>query len=199
MVSIQQSRRRFLVSKEKYQEILDFWFKESSQQDHWSKNDAYDKKIHKLFMVDLEKAIQNEYDDWQDNSKSSLALIILLDQFSRNLFRNNPKSYTQDTKSRLLVTEGIDREYLDELDPPERLFYLLPLVHSEEMQDHLFVQQLGEVFLKDHPNYVGIKKSWDDHTKVIKRFGRYPHRNEILQRQSTLEEIAFLKEPNSSW
>ena len=79
------------MSKEKYQEILDFWFKESSQQDHWSKNDAYDKKIHKLFMVDLEKAIQNEYDDWQDNSKSSLALIILLDQFSRNLFRNNPK------------------------------------------------------------------------------------------------------------
>jgi len=82
------------VSKEKYQEILDFWFKESSPQDHWSKNNAYDKKIHNLFMVDLEKAIQNEYDDWQDNSKSSLALIILLDQFSRNLFRNNPKSYT---------------------------------------------------------------------------------------------------------
>ena len=187
------------MSKEKYQEILNFWFIESSQQDHWSKNNEYDKKIYDLFMVDLEKAIRNEYDDWQDNSKSSLALIILLDQFSRNLFRNDPRSYAQDTKSRLLVTEGVDREYLDELDPPERLFYLLPLVHSEEMQDHLFVQQLGEVFLKDHSNYAGIKKSWDDHTKVIKRFGRYPHRNKILQRQSTLEEINFLKEPNSSW
>jgi uncharacterized protein (DUF924 family) len=187
------------VPKEKYQEILDFWFKESTSKDHWSKNDEYDKKINDLFMVDLEKAIQNEYDDWQDNSKSSLALIILLDQFSRNLFRNDAKSYAQDTKSRLLVTEGVDREYLDELDLPERLFYLLPLVHSEEMQDHLFVQQLGEVFLKDHPNYLGIRRSWDDHTKVIKRFGRYPHRNEILQRQSTLEEITFLKEPNSSW
>ena len=82
---------------------------------------------------------------------------------------------------------------------PERLFYLLPLIHSEEMQDHIFVQQLGEVFLREHPNYERIKKSWDDHTQVIKRFGRYPHRNNILQRQSTTEEIKFLEEPNSSW
>ena len=187
------------MSKEKYQKILDFWFKESTPKEHWSKNDDYDQKINNLFMDDLDKAIKNDYDIWQDNSKSSLALIILLDQFSRNLFRNDAKSYAQDTKSRLLVTEGIDRGYLDELDLPERLFYLLPLVHSEELQDHLFVQQLGEVFLKEHSNYTAIKKSWDDHTKVIKRFGRYPHRNEILKRQSTLEEIAFLKEPNSSW
>ncbi|MDA1283334.1 MAG: DUF924 domain-containing protein [Proteobacteria bacterium] len=187
------------MPKEKYQEILDFWFKDSTSKDHWSKTDEYDKKINDHFKDDLEKAIRNEYDNWQDNSKSSLALIILLDQFSRNLFRNDSRSYAQDTKSRLLVTEGVDREYLDDLDLPERLFYLLPLVHSEEMQDHLFVKQLGEVFLKDHPNYLGIKKSWDGHTKVIKRFGRYPHRNEILQRQSTLEEITFLKEPNSSW
>jgi uncharacterized protein (DUF924 family) len=93
----------------------------------------------------------------------------------------------------------VDRQYLEELDMSERLFYLLPLVHSEEMQDHIFVQQLGEVFLKEHPNYEGIKKSWDDHTRVIKRFGRYPHRNNILQRQSTAEEIKFLEEPNSSW
>ncbi|MGB1085868.1 MAG: DUF924 family protein, partial [Alphaproteobacteria bacterium] len=144
-------------------------------------------------------AIRNEYDDWQDEAKSSLALIILLDQFSRNLFRNDPKSYSQDTKARLLVIEGVDRQYLEDLDMSERLFYLLPLIHSEEMQDHIFVQQLGEVFLKEHPNYEGIKKSWDDHTVVIKKFGRYPHRNEILNRKSTPEEIEFLKGPNSSW
>ncbi len=73
------------------------------------------KKSGDRFIVDVEKAIKNEYDDWQDEAKSSLALIILLDQFSRNLFRNNPKSYSQDTKARLLVTEGVDRQYLDEL------------------------------------------------------------------------------------
>jgi uncharacterized protein (DUF924 family) len=187
------------VSLPKYQEVLDFWFKESSPKDHWAKNDEYDLKIKNRFLTDVEKASRNEYDDWQDEAKSSLALIILLDQFSRNLFRNDPQSYAQDTKARLLVIEGVDRQYLEELDMSERLFYLLPLVHSEEMQDHIFVQQLGEVFLKEHPNYEGIKKSWDDHTRVIKRFGRYPHRNNILQRQSTAEEIKFLEEPNSSW
>jgi|TARA_B100000787_G_C16179143_1_gene290754 uncharacterized protein (DUF924 family) len=187
------------MTQDKYQSILTFWFNESSVKNHWSKNDEYDQKIKEKFLKDLERAIQNKYDDWQDYSKSSLALIILLDQFSRNVFRNDSRSYAQDTKSRLLVTEGVDREYLDELDLPERLFYLMPLVHSEEMQDHLFVKQLGEVFLRDHPNYLEIKKSWESHSTVIKKFGRYPHRNEILQRQSTLEEIAFLKEPNSSW
>jgi len=187
------------VSLPKYQEVLDFWFKESSPKDHWAKNDEFDQKIRDLFLEDVEKAINNEYDDWQDEVKSSLALIILLDQFSRNLFRNNPKSFSQDTKARLLVIEGVDRQYLDELELTERLFYLLPLIHSEEIQDHIYVQQLGELFLKEHPNYEGIKKSWHDHTKVIKRFGRYPHRNSILERPSTPEEVKFLQEPNSSW
>jgi len=196
---LQQTWRKFLVAPTKYQEILDFWFKESSSKDHWAKNDEYDQKIRNRFLQDVEKAINNEYDDWQDEAKSSLALIILLDQFSRNLFRNNPKSFSQDTKARLLVIEGVDRQYLEELNMSERLFYLLPLIHSEEMQDHIFVQQLGEVFLKEHPNYEGIKKSWDDHTRVIKQFGRYPHRNKILNRKSTPEEIEFLSGPNSSW
>ena len=183
----------------KYEEILKFWFEESSSKDHWTKNNNYDQKIRELFIDDVEKAIRNEYDDWQDEAKSSLALVILLDQFSRNLFREDPKSYSQDTKARLLVTEGVDRQYLDELNVSERLFYLLPLVHSEDLQDHYYVNQLGEVFLKESPNYKNIKKSWNDHMVVIKRFGRYPHRNKILNRESTTEEIEFLKSPNSSW
>ena len=187
------------MPSDKYQEILNFWFEESSSKDHWAKNNEYDQKIRERFLDDVEKAIQNEYDEWQDEAKSSLALIILLDQFSRNLYRDNPKSYSQDTKARLLVIEGVDRQYLDELELTERLFYLLPLIHSEEIQDHIFVKQLGEVFLKNHINYENIMKSWDDHTNVIKRFRRYPHRNKILNRESTIDEISFLKEPNSSW
>ncbi|MGA0976718.1 MAG: DUF924 family protein, partial [Methylophilaceae bacterium] len=115
------------MSRPQYQEILDFWFQESSSKDHWAKNDEFDQKIRDRFLVDVEKAIKNEYDDWQDEAKSSLALIILLDQFSRNLFRHDPQSYAQDTKARLLVIEGVDRQYLEELDMSERLFYLLPL------------------------------------------------------------------------
>ena len=117
------------MSLPRYQEVLDFWFKESSSKDHWAQNDEYDQKIRDRFLEDVEKAIKNEYDDWQDEAKSSLALIILLDQFSRNLFRNDPKSYSQDTKARLLVIEGVDRQYLEDLDMPGGLFYLLPLIH----------------------------------------------------------------------
>ena len=105
----------------KYQEVLNFWFKESSSKDHWAKNDEYDQKIRDRFRR-RRKSTKNEYDDWQDEAKSSLALIILLDQFSRNLFRNDPKSYSQDTKARLLVTEGVDRQYLDELETSEKFF-----------------------------------------------------------------------------
>ena len=101
------------MPSDKYQEILNFWFEESSSKDHWAKNNEYDQKIRERFLDDVEKAIQNEYDEWQDEAKSSLALIILLDQFSRNLYRDNPKSYSQDTKARLLVIEGVDRQYLD--------------------------------------------------------------------------------------
>ncbi len=180
-------------------EILNFWFQKITPEQRFKKDEDLDHEIKNNFLIDYENASLNIYDDWQDTPEGCLALVILLDQFSRNLFRNNPKSFSQDTKARLLVIEGVDRQYLDELELTERLFYLLPLIHSEEIQDHIYVQQLGELFLKGHPNYEGIKKSWDDHTKVIKRFGRYPHRNSNLDRPSTPEEIKFLQEPNSSW
>ena len=106
----------------KAQEILDFWFKETPSEKRFKKDDAFDQTIRDRFLNDYELASQNEYDDWQDEAKSSLALIILLDQFSRNLFRNDPKSYFQDTKARLLVTEGVDRQYLDELETSESFF-----------------------------------------------------------------------------
>jgi uncharacterized protein (DUF924 family) len=104
------------VSSDRCQEILNFWFEESSSKDHWAKNNEYDQKIRDRFLNDLEKAVRNEYDDWQDEAKSSLALVILLDQFSRNVYREDTRSYSQDTKARLLVTEGVDRQYLDKLN-----------------------------------------------------------------------------------
>lgn len=187
------------MSQDKYQSVLNFWFNESSSKDHWSKNDKFDQKIREKFLEHLEKAIKNDYDSWCDRPAGSLALIILLDQFSRNLFRNHPRSYSQDTKARLTTCEGIDRMYLDELNLQQRLFYLMPLIHSEDINDHTYVHQLGDLFLKEDPNFVSIKKSWNNHTIVIKKFGRYPHRNKILARVSNEEEIKFLTQPNSSW
>jgi len=187
------------VITENAQNILDFWFKESLPEELFRQKDSFDKKIRDKFYGDYENAIINEYDDWQDEPKSCLALIILLDQFSRNLFRNDKKAFEQDHKCRLIVNESIDRGDLEKLDINEKLFFLLPLLHSEEISDHTYVHNLSNAHLKDHPQITLIKSSWKDHTEVIKRFKRYPHRNKVLDRQSTPEEKEFLTKPSSSW
>ena len=183
----------------KAQEILDFWFMESLPEELFRQKASFDKKIRDKFFNDYEKAILNEYDDWQDEPRSCLALIILLDQFSRNLFRNDKKAFDQDHKCRLIVNEGIDRGDLEKLDINEKLFFLLPLLHSEEISDHTYVHNLSNVHLKNHPQISLIKSSWKDHTDVIKKFKRYPHRNKMLDRQSSPEEIELLSKLNSSW
>ena len=179
--------------------ILDFWFNESLPEELFRQKDSFDNKIKDRFFHDYKKAIMNEYDEWQDDSKSCLALIILLDQFSRNLFRNDKKAFAQDHKCRLIVNEAIDRGDLEKLDVNEKLFFLLPLLHSEEISDHIYVNNLSNVHLKDHPQIELIKSSWKNHTDVLKRFKRYPHRNKVLERQSTPEEMEFLNQSNSSW
>jgi len=184
---------------ENAQNILDFWFKESLPEELFRQKDSFDKKIRDKFFNNYEKAIINEYDDWQDEPKSCLALIILLDQFSRNLFRNDKKAFEQDHKCRLIVNEAIDRGDLEKLNINEKLFCLLPLLHSEEISDHIYVHNLSNVHLKDHPQIALIKSSWKNHTDIIKKFKRYPHRNEVLDRQSTPEEIEHLSQPSSSW
>ena len=85
------------------------------------------------------------------------------------------------------------------MDQSQRFFMLLPLIHSEEITDHDMAYYLLDKYLKDHDGLVDIKKFWKDHTLTIKRFHRYPHRNKVLERESTSEEIEFLKGPNSSW
>ena len=184
---------------ERAKAILDFWFKESDSEDHFKKNDKFDNKIRKFFKDDYQKAINNELEDWQDNPKTCLALIILLDQFSRNLFRDNPQSFKFDKKTRLIVNEAIDRGDLENLNNDEKFFLILPLIHSEDISDHIFAHKLCDSYLKSHSRINTIKKQFDYHTVAIKKFGRYPHRNKILKRKSNEEEIKFLSNPNSSW
>ena len=180
-------------------EILNFCFTEYTLEDFFKKNDNFDKQIKNRFLKDYNKAINNELDDWQDNPASCLSLIILLDQFSRNLFRNDPKAYNQDYKARLVTNESIDRGDLEILNTNQALFVLLPLIHSEDISDHIFANKLAQIYLKKHPDFKIIKKSWGEHTNVIKKFNRYPHRNEILKRKSTISEINFLKEGSTTF
>jgi len=151
------------------------------------------------FLKDYELASANDYDDWQDTPMGTLALIILFDQFSRNIFRDDKKAFEQDTKARLIVSDAVHAGFLEEMDQSQRLFMLLPLIHSEEILDHEMAYFLLDKYLRDHPGLVDIKKFWKDHTKAIRQFHRYPHRNKVLGRESTEQEIEFLKGPNSSW
>ncbi len=183
----------------KAQEILDFWFKETPPKKRFQKHKDFDQLIIDKFLKDHELASANEYDDWQDNPLSSLALVILLDQFSRNMFRDNKRAFEQDHKTRLIVNDAVYAGFLKNMDESQKFFMILPLIHSEEITDHEMAYHLLDKYLKDHQGILDIKKFWNDHTIVIKKFHRYPHRNEILGRKSTAEEIEFLNKPNSSW
>ena len=184
---------------ERAKAILDFWFIQSTMEDWFKKDAKYDEKIKKLFLEDLKKATNNEYDEWQDTAMECVALVILLDQFSRNLYRDSSASFAQDYKTRLIVNEAVDRGYLEELDQNKIHFLLMPLIHSEDISDHIFGHKLIDTYLKSFEYFDKIKKAWNDHTIPIKKFGRYPHRNKILKRKSTPEEEAFLNQPDSSW
>ena len=183
----------------KAQEIIDFWLKETPAEKRFKRDEKLDATINKKFLKDFELASTNEYDDWQDTPLGSLALVILFDQFSRNMFRDNPKAFSQDHKARLIVNDSVYAGFLDKMDQNQKFFMILPLVHSEEITDHDMAYYLLDKYLKDHPDFVSIKKSWRSHTLAIKKFHRYPHRNIVLDRKSTAEEIDFLAQPNSSW
>ena len=180
-------------------DILNFWFIQSTEEEHFKKSEKFDSKIKKLFKNDYQKAINNQLEDWQDDPKTCLALVILLDQFSRNLFRDSSLAFAYDKKTRLIVNEAIDRGDLESLNDNEKLYLILPLIHSEDISDHIFAHKLSESFLKSHPQFSDIKKQFNYHSVPIKKFGRYPHRNEILNRQTTEEEKIFLSTSNSAW
>ena len=140
------------------QVILDFWFKETPFEMRFKKDEIFDKKIRDNFLKDYELACNNEYDDWQDNPMSCLALVILFDQFSRNLFRGDKRAFDKDQKTRLIVNDAVYSGYLEAMNVDQRFFMLLPLIHSEEISDHEMAYYLLNKYLKEHEEYIKIKK-----------------------------------------
>ncbi len=179
--------------------IIEFCFVKTPLEQWFKKEVEFDEQLRRLFLNDFENAVNNKYDEWQDHPEECVALIMLLDQLSRNFYRNNPKAYEQDYRCRLIVNEAVDRGFLEDLDQDKIHFLLLPLIHSEDISDHIFGHKLVDAYLKNHIEYKKIKKAWNDHTVAIKKFGRYPHRNKLLNRKSTFQEEEFLKQPDSSW
>lgn len=180
------------------EEILDFWFGgEAVYREAWFRRDeAFDREVRERFRGDYEKAAAGELDGWMDSPRGTLALILLLDQFPRNLFRDDPRSFATDGKAREVadhaVSTGLDRG----LRPLERVFVYLPFEHSEDPEDQ---RRSVELFLALDPE-LETPEVLDyavRHREVIERFGRFPHRNEALGRATTPEEAAFLEERGS--
>ena len=177
-----------------YNEIIKFWFEELSPKQHFAKDDKLDKEIKDRFLEIHKLATKGELFQWRDNSLGRLAEIIILDQFSRNIFRDSKKSFENDSLALILAQEAIRVGADKELTTNKRSFLYMPFMHSESKVIHeeavvLFSQKGLEYNLEFE-----IK-----HKAIIDRFGRYPHRNELLNRKPTKEEIEFLKTPGSSF
>jgi len=177
-----------------YQMILKFWFEEIDHSQWWSKNDGFDQRISERFADIHAQAIRCELFAWRKNAEGRLAEIIVLDQFSRNMFRDSPLSFANDSLALALSQEAISVGADQELSPIQRSFLYMPFMHSESLMIHEIALDL---YKKN-----GIQANLDfeiKHKEVIKKFGRYPHRNRILGRVSTKEEIEFLNQPGSGF
>ena len=157
------------------------WFKSSSK---------FDQQIHENFIHSYEDAVAGRLDNMKENQKSCLALIIILDQFSRNLFRESPKAFAADPKAREVTYYAITQGFDKNISHVAKLFFYLPLEHSEIMDD-----QEQSLKLINAINDKRISKAATEHYETILRFGRFPHRNAVLGRQNTPEENIYLKNP----
>lgn len=177
-----------------HQEVIEFWFEEIEPLSWWKKDDAFDALLVERFSEVHARACHCELFEWRREPEGRLAEVIVLDQFSRNMFRGSSLSFTNDAMSLTLSQEAIACGADQALSPVQRSFLYMPFMHSESLQIH-------EVALELYRRN-GIQSNLDfelKHKKIIEKFGRYPHRNKVLGRQSTAEEIEFLTHPGSSF
>ena len=186
-------------------EILAFWFGRPDEpgylerREAWfKKDDAFDERIRAGFMADYERAAAGEYDMLTPAPLGALAVVILLDQFPRNMFRGTPRMYATDARALEIARAAIDQGLDARLSVVERTFFYLPFEHSEDIADQRRCAELAEA-IEDHPDKEMLVEWSRRHLVIIERFGRFPHRNAILGRSSTPEELAFLDEPGSSF
>lgn len=177
------------------QQIIDFWFdgNVSERRKAWFvKDPEFDDEIRSRFGEAVEQAAAGELDPMAETSEGALALLILLDQFPRNLYRNDPKTFASDAKAVEIAGQAIEKGLDKDLTVFQRVFFYLPFEHSENLEDQdravALITELGDA---DYLKYAIA------HRDVIVQFGRFPHRNEVLGRPSTPEEIEFMKTFNS--
>lgn len=189
-------------------EILGFWFGSGSQDTGaesgkrraiWFKQDIkFDQTIQTRFKQDYEQVAAGKLDHWKASPQGCLALVLLLDQFPRNMFRGDPQAFATGSQALSVAQHAIAQSFDQQLLPVQRWFIYLPFEHSENLEhQHRAVELFRQ--LGDDPDSLDVLSYAIRHRDVIQRFGRFPHRNKILGRATTPEEAEFLKQPGSSF
>ncbi len=182
--------------KDFQKDVLEFWFVETQPQQWFQVNEDFDQQVIDRFSEPYTMATRGEFDEWQKDADGALALIILLDQMPRNMFRGTPKAFETDKKalvvSKYAISKGLDQV----LNAQKRRFLYLPFEHSENMSDQKRSVELFEKIKDDDP--LGYDYAVR-HYKVIEKYGRFPHRNKILGRENTPEEEVYLSKPDSGF
>lgn len=170
--------------------VVAFW--EAAGPERWfSKSEAFDEKIRARYLPLVERAARGEFDGWKEEREGSLALLLLLDQFPRNLFRGQARAFATDAQALAIATHAVAQGFDMAWEKPLRSFYYLPWMHSERLGD-----QRRCVELSKNANEA-TQRAAREHYEIIARFGRFPHRNAALGRATTAEEAAFLALPDS--
>ncbi|MGH7024302.1 MAG: DUF924 family protein [Caulobacteraceae bacterium] len=173
--------------------VLDFWFRELAPR-HWFGGSAkLDARMRRRFAAWVDSALQGEFDAWAETPRGRLALILLLDQFTRNIHRGQASAFAGDAKAQALVLEGLAAGMDKPLSLSERHFFYMPLVHAEDPKLQALSLKKFAAFLREAQSIV---RHQEDHAALIERFGRFPARNAALGRVSTAEEEAFLSKPH---
>ena len=175
-------------------DILNFWFVETTPEFWFKKNDDFDAVIQDRFGKAVNKALAGRLDHWANDADGCLALILMLDQFTRNMFRHSARAFSGDEMALALSLRCVERKYLDADEPSYCQFMLMPMMHSEDVGIQDMSLSLFEKYTSKLTYEYAMK-----HRDIIARFGRFPHRNAMLGRPSSSEEGQFLTQPGSSF
>ncbi|AVS76015.1 DUF924 family protein [Paracidovorax cattleyae] len=176
------------------QDVLHFWFEETTPDLWFRKDDAFDAAIRARFGALHARAALGELWEWRADASGRLSEVIVLDQFSRNLLRGRAESFAQDGMALALAQEAVARGLDADLPPPRRAFLYMPFMHSESARIQAESVRLFTVL--GQPNNLDFALQ---HQAIVDRFGRFPHRNTVLGRETTAEEALFLQQPGSSF
>jgi uncharacterized protein (DUF924 family) len=184
--------------------LLDFWFgppgdpgREQRREIWFKSTEEFDVSLRREFLADHEAAAAGAFRSWEASAEGALAVVLLLDQIPRNIFRATPRAYATDAAARDAADRALERGFDQMVPAVWRPFFYMPFHHSEDIADQRRSLALFEALPRDPDRAGSLRRYGRPYIEVIERFGRFPHRNEILGRQSTDEEIAFLNEPDS--